>query len=151
MIQKYSNIKILLVEDEAQFLDSMSYSLRRSGFAVYTATTCNNAIEIISECKLKKDPVDLLITDIQLNEGKNGEELIQHVKSSGDKIKILIITGYSDEELMRCLLKTGCSEFLKKPFTNKIFIQKIHNLLKQNNNKNKKIFSVKNKLSARQK
>ncbi len=80
-------MRILLVDDDAQFVETMSELLRLKGYEVQTALDCLVAIDI-----LQAEKIDLLITDIVMPH-YDGLELIITVREQLPEIKIIAISG----------------------------------------------------------
>jgi len=86
--------KILIVDDEEDLTWSISKGLTREthGFEILCANSGTMALDILSQ-----KAVDLLVTDLRMP-GMSGSELIQKVKRSYPKIKVIIMTAYSHLE-----------------------------------------------------
>jgi CheY-like chemotaxis protein len=82
------NEKILLVDDEVDFLDVLSEFLRDEGYQADIARNAKEALE-----KLKHEEFKLLLSDINMP-GMKGFELIKEVKRSYPKLKSALITAY---------------------------------------------------------
>ena len=107
---------ILLAEDDAGLLTSLSFLLRNEGHRVTTAADGLEALDRIGELREEGDPVDLLITDIQMPR-MNGMRLIQGVSAlEGDGFPIIVISGHGDKDMVVELMRLGCDDFLDKPF-----------------------------------
>jgi len=78
---------ILLVDDDAQFLETMAELLAQRDYRVTSTTDCLEAVDI-----LQKDPVDVLITDIVMPR-YDGLELIITVREQYPELKIIAISG----------------------------------------------------------
>jgi len=79
--------KILLVDDEQDFLYPMGELLTNRGYLVHTAISCKAAFEV-----LDKNEIDIVVTDIILPE-HDGFELIMKINENFPKIKIIAISG----------------------------------------------------------
>ncbi|MFC1568654.1 response regulator [bacterium] len=88
--------KILIVDDEEDLTWSISKGLTRESqaFEVICANSGSMALDILSQ-----KVVDLLVTDLRMP-GMSGSELIQKVKQNYPKIKVIIMTAYSQLEGM---------------------------------------------------
>lgn len=127
---KTSKSHILIAEDEEQLLSSMEIALRRTGFTVSKAKNGSEALSIIKKCYANDIPIDLLVTDIQMPE-MNGEELVNTIRCLDTSLPILVITGFGDKDLVVRLLRTGCTDYLDKPFSSETFVQTIEKIFKQ--------------------
>lgn len=105
-----SDFTILFVDDEPDIVDSLRRSFRKV-YAVLTATSGNEALELLKTCN-----VDLIISD-QRMPGMTGDELLARAKiMQPDAIRILL-TGYSDlESMMKCVNEANIYKYLTKPW-----------------------------------
>jgi len=116
---------ILLVEDEAVVRDLVCEILRESGYVVLSANSGADAMEIIAE-HIK--PIDLLITDVVMPE-MSGPELANTLRRARGEMRVLYMSGYSDDSV---LVRQGLPEnsaFIRKPYTPQQFLQKVRETL----------------------
>ena len=123
-----SLIHILLADDEERLLDSMNYLFEMKGYKVTKTKSGIEALKIILAYHNEGNPVDLLITDIQMA-GMTGEELITAVRQFDPKLPVLVITGFGYKELVIRLLRLGCSDYIDKPFGPSQIEEHVENLL----------------------
>ena len=105
--------RILLVDDDQQFVETMSELLRLKGYVVFTSFDCVSAIEL-----LDANEVDVLITDIVMPQ-YDGLELIITVREQFPKVKIIAISGGGKiDKKTYLLMATGlrADAVLEKPF-----------------------------------
>jgi DNA-binding response OmpR family regulator len=87
---------ILAVDDEPAVRDLICEALTMAGFRVTGASNASEAMQV-----LLGDPPDLIITDLQLEEG-DGFDLVDRVKAAAPKTPIILLTGVLfDEEIVR--------------------------------------------------
>ncbi len=103
---------ILIIDDEQSIRDFASTALRKMG---YTVEAYYNGIQGILYYKEHGDEVDLVILDLVMPE-MGGEEVFRTLHQMDPKVKVLIMSGYSDARTMRRLLAEGASGLLRKPF-----------------------------------
>ena len=104
---------ILIVEDEAGIRALVQKFLRKHGYEVLEAANGEEALRMVQG---NRDAVDLLITDMIMPQ-MGGRELVNRLSSQGRDLKILYISGYTDDSTVYAAeLPTG-SAFLQKPFT----------------------------------
>lgn len=115
---------ILVVEDEAQTRFSVSLILKKNGYKVTTATNGLDAFEMIDKLKASNNPVDLLLTDIQLP-GLTGLELIERLANLKLSLPTIVITGYGDKEMVIKLMRSGCAEYIDKPFEPEDLVKRV--------------------------
>ena len=116
---------ILLVEDEAVVRDLVCEILRETGYVVLSATSGADAMEITA-AHIK--PIDLLITDVVMPE-MSGPELANTLRRARGEMRILYMSGYTDDAV---LVRQGLPEnsaFIRKPYTPQQFLQKVRETL----------------------
>jgi PAS domain S-box-containing protein len=116
---------ILLVEDEAVVRDLVCEILREGGYVVLSANSGADAMEITAE-HIK--PIDLLITDVVMPE-MSGPELANTLRRARGEMRVLYMSGYTDDAV---LVRQGLPEnsaFIRKPYTPQQFLQKVRESL----------------------
>jgi CheY-like chemotaxis protein len=115
---------VLLVEDEAVVRVLVHEILERDGYRVIAASTPAEALE----ASRAEGAIDLLLTDVVMP-GMSGTELAVKLAESRTGLKVLYMSGYSDEQAMeRGLLRPGTA-FIQKPFRAEELTEKIRSLL----------------------
>ncbi len=112
---------ILLVEDEDVLRLLAARMLGELGYTVIEAANGFEALQLLSECN---KPVDLILTDLVMPE-MSGRELIDCVRSKGVIPKVLYMSGYTDDEVIREGIHEAEIAFLQKPFTSRILLKKV--------------------------
>lgn len=102
---------ILIVDDEERLLRILRLGLRGAGFAVTTAGSGEEALDIL----LKKN-VDVLLTDIRLG-GMSGVDLIYELERLDVQLPIIVMTAHADVDTAVKSLKHGADDYIQKPFT----------------------------------
>jgi two-component system chemotaxis response regulator CheY len=115
--------RILIVDDEADFLFSASVALRQAGYEVVEAADGGEALSRTREFLRAGKRFDLLLTDLRMP-SLCGLELLEGLEQLGVEIPVIVMTGYCDDALREDLERKGCIEFLEKPF-------EPHDLVKQ--------------------
>lgn len=101
--------KVLLVDDEKDFLDAMSERMRSRGMEVTTASSAREALEII-----ERDTFDAIVLDFQMPE-MDGMEALRSIKAKRPESQIILLTGYATIEKGVEAMKVGAADFLEKP------------------------------------
>jgi two-component system cell cycle sensor histidine kinase/response regulator CckA len=104
---------VLLAEDEKGVRDLTREYLEMSGYKVLAAENGHTALELAA---LHAGPIDLLITDIVMP-GINGRELADRVNAIRPAIKVLFMTGYTDQAIVHRGNLAAGAVLLQKPFT----------------------------------
>ncbi|HQE81271.1 MAG TPA: PAS domain S-box protein [Syntrophorhabdaceae bacterium] len=118
---------IMVVEDEETVRDLIQIALNQAGFKVTIAASGNEALELLERYNIKPD---LLITDV-IMPGMSGRVLVDRVKEIMPTLKIMYITGYTDDAILRHGLKDRKIPLLQKPFKIDDLILQIKKILLQ--------------------
>ncbi len=113
---------ILLVEDEDFVREVTCEILRASGYKVLST---QNAVEAMKQHEQSNGQIDLLLTDIVLP-GESGRGLAERLKQGDPELRILFMTGYSEQLGLRIRHDCDC---LSKPFSSAVLLRRIGNLL----------------------
>jgi CheY-like chemotaxis protein len=116
---------ILLVEDEDMVRSLSGDILRGYGYTVREARHGREALDIRPE---ELEAVDLTVTDVVMPE-MNGRELAQHLLGRKPNMKVLYVSGYTDNAIFRNGLLEPGAAFLEKPFSPDSLARKVHELL----------------------
>jgi len=101
--------KVLLVDDEVEFLEIMSERMEARGMAVTTCTSAEEAVEII-----KTETFDAIILDFMMP-GMDGFQALKEIKSKRPESQIILLTGHATVEKGVEAMKMGATDFLEKP------------------------------------
>ena len=101
--------RVLLVDDEKDFLESMSERMRLRCMDVTTAATAKEALEFI-----ENDVFDAIILDVQLPE-MDGMDVLKKIKAKHPEAQIILLTGQASLEMGVEAMKIGASDYLEKP------------------------------------
>jgi signal transduction histidine kinase/CheY-like chemotaxis protein len=118
---------VMLVEDDASIGTLVANELKKTGFTVLRAMNAEEALEIV---RTYAAPIDLLLTDVVMP-GLNGRELAELVKGMRSDIRVLYMSGYSDDAILRRGIQTTAVQFLQKPFSLDMLSAKVHDVLAQ--------------------
>jgi two-component system, OmpR family, alkaline phosphatase synthesis response regulator PhoP len=124
---KQENFKILIVDDEADILEFISFNLKREGFTVCTATEGKSAIEIA------KDTLpNLILLDIMMP-GIDGIETCEILRSVPELNNTLIafLTARGEDYSQIAGFEAGGDDYIVKPIKPKVLISRIYALLKR--------------------
>jgi PAS domain S-box-containing protein len=116
---------ILVVDDEKDFLSMAKHILKDAGYVVLTASSGNSAIKTYKD---KWETIDLVVLDIVMP-GISGREVMKKLMAINPDVKVLLASGYSEEEQHNEMLKDGAKSFIGKPFSGKKFLGKVRETL----------------------
>ena len=104
------NIVVAIIDDDQSVLAAIGCLLRAHGYRVEGYTSAEAFLARAS----KSEPA-CLVLDVKL-EAMSGLELQHHLRASGSKLPIVIITANDDEITRRRTTDAGCIAYLRKPF-----------------------------------
>jgi PAS domain S-box-containing protein len=107
------NEVVLLVEDEASLNTLAQTILRRLGYTVLAAESGQQALELWEQ---HKGLVDLLLTDVIMPQ-MSGSDLAHVLRGKKPNLKVLFMSGYTDDMIASHGVMNGGTQFLPKPFT----------------------------------
>ena len=116
---------ILLVEDEAQVRALAQRTLESCGYTVLEASRGDEALAIARE---QHDGIDLLVTDVVIP-GRGGRLIADELSAINPAMKIMFVSGYTDDAVVRHGVLHDQVNFLQKPFTPSMLAQKVHEVL----------------------
>lgn len=121
--------KILMVDDDQDFLDAATAILSRKGHTVITANAPEDG-----EKKIKEEKPDLILLDIMMVNPDDGIALARKLREQEIKTPIVMlsgvgkVTGYSYD---KCDSVMPCDDFIEKPVSPELFLNKIDKILNQ--------------------
>jgi PAS domain S-box-containing protein len=118
---------VLVVEDEDSVRDLVRQILEDHGHAVLTARHGRDAMLIAERYER---PIDLLVTDVVMPE-MGGGELVERLVARRPKIKVLYISGYTNDEVLRRGVQGDPASLLHKPFTSDDFMRRVREVLER--------------------
>jgi len=112
--------RILLVDDEKEFVETLAERLRTRGFHVTEAYNGDEALEILKEYNF-----DVTILDVQMP-GMDGIEALAAIKKLKPLTEVLMLTGHGTIETAIEGMKIGAFDFLLKPCKMDVLLEKIN-------------------------
>ena len=119
--------KILIVDDEKDILEFLSYNLKKEGFSIYTASDGSEGLK-----KTKKIKPDLIIVDLMMPK-MNGIEMCENIRDDKklSNVIILFLTARSEDYTQIAALDSGADDFIKKPIKPKLLISKVKSIMRR--------------------
>ncbi|MDM1044085.1 response regulator transcription factor [Myroides sp. 1354] len=124
---KNSDIKVLLVDDEQDIIEIISYNLEKEGYQVSTARNGKEAIE-----KAKKELPHLIILDVMMPE-MDGMEACENIRriDSLQNVIIAFLTARGEDYSQVAGFDAGADDYITKPVKPKVLMSKIKALLRR--------------------
>ncbi len=129
---------IVVADDEEHIRVVIKEALQKENIDVVMAENGRVALEKIMTAYEVGLPIDLLITDIRMPI-LNGIELITALDCRGVFVPVLAMTGFGDKEMAVELLRSGCREYIDKPFLIADLFSRVEGLLEKQEKANKKL------------
>jgi two-component system alkaline phosphatase synthesis response regulator PhoP len=119
--------RILVVDDEKDLVDLITYNLGRNGFEVLTAYNGNEALDVA-----QRETPDLIVLDLMLP-GVDGTEVARRLKGDSRTvgIPIVMLTAKGEETDVVVGLTLGADDYVTKPFSMKILLARISAVLRR--------------------
>jgi len=121
------NYKILIVDDEPDIIEFLSYNLRKDGFDVYTAMNGSEALKKVIEIQPHLILLDIMMPEI------DGIELCEKIREipSLKKVLIAFLTARGEDYSQVAGFEAGADDYIVKPIKPKVLITRIKALLKR--------------------
>lgn len=126
--------KLLIIDDEELFLNSISEQLRLRGFEVIGRTSGKDVEKLL----MKDDTIDVVLLDLRMPD-INGEEVLRRIKETKPEVQVVILTGHGDTESAVQLAQMDAFNYLQKP----VEIDKLVDVLNKARTKAKFLISEK--------
>ncbi|MEZ5063934.1 MAG: PAS domain S-box protein [bacterium] len=117
--------RILLVEDEDDLREMAIEALELGGYDVTAATNGEDALRVFEE---EGTSFELLLTDV-IMPGMSGGELAEKIMRARPAVKVLYMSGYNDDAIVKHGVSVSRADFLQKPFTLSTLSRKVREVL----------------------
>ena len=118
--------KILLIEDDPDLRDIVTFQLERAGYDAYAAASAEEGLK-----QLRAD-TSLILLDVMLP-GMSGYQLASLLRNRGDKTPIIFLTARSAEEDLLTGFSSGGDDYIAKPFSSAELLARISAVLRRSN------------------
>jgi len=112
--------KVLLVDDEEEFIETLAERMRTRGMEVSTTNSGANALQMVDD-----ENYDVVVLDLKMP-GIDGLEALKRIKRRRPDIQVVLLTGHATVEKGVEAIKEGALEFLEKPVDLASLTEAIH-------------------------
>jgi CheY-like chemotaxis protein len=116
--------KVLVVDDDMFVRRATSRALRARGYHVFEANDANSALRVLRD----QPEIELLVTDVVMP-GLDGRELARAARDDRPRLKVLFISGYMDDAVLRHGIERAEVPYLEKPFAGHALAGRVRQLL----------------------
>lgn len=103
------NERVLLVDDEVEFVETLAERMRTRGMDVDTSTSADEAI-----AKAEAHAFDVIILDLKMP-GMDGLQALEAIKAKRPEMQVILLTGHATLDKGIEAMKLGATDFLEKP------------------------------------
>jgi DNA-binding response OmpR family regulator len=103
------DIRVLLVDDEIDFLEITAKRLARRGYQVLTALTCREGRQAMASAAIDVVVLDVMLPDL------DGIQCLQEIKKQFPAVAVILLTGHASMETGLRSLECGASDYCLKP------------------------------------
>src|SRR5262249_51903499 len=116
---------ILLVEDDTLLRSLVRDTLRDGGYSVIAAGDGNEALRLLAQ---HRGPLDIIVTDVVMPD-LGARQMVDQLVTTFPKAKVLYLSGYTDDAVVRHGILHDQVPFLQKPFTSDTLRRKVREVL----------------------
>lgn len=129
MEERSSESRILVVDDEADICEIVSFHLERQGYYTSSASSAEEALRLIKSASLDHG-YDLILLDVMM-EGMTGFEMAEELREEGNQVPIIFLTARSGEEDLLKGFTVGGDDYISKPFSVKELVARVKSVLRR--------------------
>jgi len=112
--------KVLLVDDEEEFIETLAERMRTRGMEVSTSNSGADALQLVDD-----EDFDVVVLDLKMP-GIDGLDALKRIKRRRPDVQVVLLTGYATVEKGVEAIKEGALEFLEKPVDISSLTEAIH-------------------------
>ncbi|MCF7688192.1 MAG: transporter substrate-binding domain-containing protein [Cephaloticoccus sp.] len=109
--------RILVMDDEPIIRQTLELTLGKMGHQVETANNGPDALRAYRQAKESGEPFDLVLLDLTIPGGMGGRETLAALRTYDADVTAVVMSGYTDDKVMRDFAANGFKDALPKPFT----------------------------------
>lgn len=103
------NIRVLLVDDELEFLETLIKRMKKRGVDVEGVGSGEEALTVLEE-----NPADVVVLDVKMP-GMNGIDVLGEIKKTHPSVEVIMLTGHANIEVAVRGMELGAFDYLMKP------------------------------------
>ncbi len=119
-------MRILLIDDETDFLELMKNRLEKRGFSVICADSGEKGLELI-----EKEEVDVAVVDVKMP-GMDGLATLEALRRVVEDLPVLVLSGHADTQTAMSCIERGAADYLLKPVSINDLIGSLRSLVEKN-------------------
>lgn len=124
--------KILIIEDEEDIREIVSFNLEHEGYAVVSAASAEEGLKLVS------NSINLILLDVMLP-GMSGFEMASLLRKGGNSTPIIFLTARTEEEDLLTGFSSGADDYISKPFSKAELIARIKAVLRRSSGSNETV------------
>lgn len=121
--------KILVIEDEEDIREIVSFNLEHEGYSVVSAASAEDGLKLVS------GSISLILLDVMLP-GMSGFEMASSLRKEGNSTPIIFLTARTEEEDLLTGFSSGADDYISKPFSKAELIARIKAVLRRTSSGN---------------
>jgi DNA-binding NtrC family response regulator len=125
---------VLLVDDEAPFVETMTKRLTKRSLEVLTALSGEEALDVLK----KDDRIDVVILDVKMP-GMDGIETLKAIRGDFPLVEVIMLTGHATVETSIDGMRLGAFDYLMKPCDMEVLMEKVNTAAKKKRDHEAKI------------
>ena len=134
---KVDSFNVLLVDDEAEFLETLTKRMKKRGVSVSGVSSGEEAL-----AALDQNPADVIVLDVRMP-GMDGIETLREIKNRYPLVEVIMLTGHASVEVAVEGMEMGAFDYLMKPMDIDELLFKLQDAYKKKSLKEKKIKQIK--------
>ncbi len=138
-----TEFNVLLVDDEAEFLETLVKRLRKRKLNAMGAKSGEEALEV-----LRAQPVDVVVLDVKMP-GMDGIETLREIKRHSPLVEVIMLTGHANMEVAITGMELGAFDYLMKPMDIDELLYKLQDAYKKKLLQQQKIDGVQEEISVK--
>jgi DNA-binding response OmpR family regulator len=121
-------IRVLVVDDEEDFLKSIVMRIELRGFKVHGVTGGAEAVQYL---EANPGGIDVVLLDIKMP-GMDGIEALRQIRNGFPEVQVIVVTGHASQEFSRLGRELGAFDYLIKPIRLEVILERIEAACNEN-------------------